>query len=196
MPGKATDPGVTAADSRQFPGAALRRFRAGSPRRGLPERFGKWNSVFKRFRRWALKGVFERVFNALSDGSDLERVSVDGTVVRAPDGFGGNGGTKRQGIGRSRGGLTGRTAAVTDALGCPVRFVILPGQAHGPARDAGAPWTISRSAHLLHTEPPVVRRRCFVSLLLPGPDLGDHRLLFRNPPGKAPLGQGAISGTL
>ncbi len=40
------------------------------------------------------------------------------------------GGTSGQGIGRSRGGLTGRIVAVVDALGCLVRFVILPGQAH------------------------------------------------------------------
>ena len=76
LPGKAADPGVTAADNRQFPGAVLWRFRTGSPRRDLPGRFGNWNSVFRRFRRWALKGVFERVFNALSDGSGLEYVFV------------------------------------------------------------------------------------------------------------------------
>ena len=83
LPGKATDPGVTAADNRQFPGAVLWRIRTGSPWRDLPERFGKWNSVFKRFRRWAVKGVFERVFNVLSDEFDLEYVFVDGTVVQA-----------------------------------------------------------------------------------------------------------------
>ena len=83
LPGKAAGPGVTAADNRQFPGAVLRRFRTGSPRRDLPKRFGNWNSVFRRFRRWALKGVFERVFNALSDEFDLEYVFVDGTVVQA-----------------------------------------------------------------------------------------------------------------
>ncbi len=64
LPGKATDPGVTAADNRRFLEAVLWRIRTGSPRRGLPARFGNWNSVFKRFRRWAVSGVFERVFNA------------------------------------------------------------------------------------------------------------------------------------
>ena len=82
-PGKAAGPGAAAADSRQFPGAALLRFRTGSPRRGLPGRFGNWNSVFRRFRRWALKGVFERVFNVPPDGSGLECVVAGGTVVRA-----------------------------------------------------------------------------------------------------------------
>ena len=83
LPGKATDPGATAADSRRFVEAVLWRFRTGSPWRDLPERFGNWNNVFKRFRRWALSGVFERVFSALSEEFDLEWVFVDGTVVQA-----------------------------------------------------------------------------------------------------------------
>jgi transposase len=29
-----------------------------------PNSFGKWSSVWKRFRRWAVKGVFERIFAA------------------------------------------------------------------------------------------------------------------------------------
>ena len=49
----------------------------------------------------------------------------------APEGVGGRG-IRNRGIGRSRGGLTSRIAAVEDALGCFVRFVILPGQAHDP----------------------------------------------------------------
>ena len=83
VPGKATDPGVTAADNRLFPEAVLWRIRTGSPWRDLPERFGNWNSVFKRFRRWAVSGVFERVFNVLSDDFDFECVFIDGTIVSA-----------------------------------------------------------------------------------------------------------------
>ena len=80
--GRKTDPGVTAADNRLFGGAVPVRFRAGSPWRDLPERFGKWNSVSRRFRRRALSGVSGRVSDVLSDGSGLEHVSVDGTVVQ------------------------------------------------------------------------------------------------------------------
>ena len=65
LPGKATGPGVTAADSRLSVGAALRRIRAGTPWRGLPERFGKCGSVFRRFRRRVPAGVSGRVFKAL-----------------------------------------------------------------------------------------------------------------------------------
>ena len=83
LPGKATNPGATAADNRLFLKAVLRRVRTGSPRRDLPERFGKWNSVFERFRRWALSRALEPVFNVLSDEFDFDCAFVNGTVVQA-----------------------------------------------------------------------------------------------------------------
>ena len=83
LPSKTTYPGATAADNRQFLEAVLWRTRTGSPWRDLPERFDNWNSVFKRFRRWAVSGVFKRVFNESSDEFDLEYVFVDGTIVHA-----------------------------------------------------------------------------------------------------------------
>jgi len=85
-PGKATDPGATAADSRLLLEAVPVRFRTGSPWRDIPERSGRHNSVSRRFRRWVLSGVFERVFNTLSDEFDPECVSVDGTVVQTRPG--------------------------------------------------------------------------------------------------------------
>ncbi len=57
--------------------------RTGSPWRGLPETFGRWNSVFRRFRRWARNGVFAAVCARLSDDPDFECALIDGTIVRA-----------------------------------------------------------------------------------------------------------------
>ena len=81
LPGKATDCGVTAADNRLFLEAVLWRVRTGSPWRDLPVAFGKSNSVFQRFRRWAKKGVFERLFEVLSGEPDFEYALIDGTIV-------------------------------------------------------------------------------------------------------------------
>ena len=81
LPGKATDRGVTATDNRLFLEAVLWRVRTGSPWRDLPATFGNWNSVFQRFRRWAKNGVFDRLFEVLSDEPDFEYALVDGTIV-------------------------------------------------------------------------------------------------------------------
>lgn len=83
LPGKVSDPGASGRDNRRFMEAVLWRVRTGSPWRDLPKDFGNWNSVFKRFRRWAKAGVFERLFNAISGEPDLECAMIDGTIVQA-----------------------------------------------------------------------------------------------------------------
>ncbi len=81
LPGKASDRGVTAKDNRLFLEAVLWRVRVGAPWRDLPPDFGNWNSIFRRFRRWAEHGVFHRIFEALSGDRDFEYVLVDGTMI-------------------------------------------------------------------------------------------------------------------
>ena len=82
LPGRAGDPGVTAKDNRLFVNAVLWIGKTGAPWRDLPGRFGPWNSAWRRFDRWAAKGVWKRVFVALQD-PDLEWMILDSTVVRA-----------------------------------------------------------------------------------------------------------------
>lgn len=82
LPGREETPGVTAKDNRLFLDGVLWIARTGAPWRDLPERFGNWNSVFQRFNRWAKKGMWEKVFEALQD-PDLEWLLLDTTVVRA-----------------------------------------------------------------------------------------------------------------
>ena len=81
LSGKATDCGVTAKDNRLFLEAVLWRVRTGSPWRDLPSEFGNWNSAFQRFRRWAKRGIFDRIFEQLSGNPDFEYVMIDGTIV-------------------------------------------------------------------------------------------------------------------
>lgn len=82
LPGKPGDPGRSGKNNRLFLDAVLWIARTGAPWRDLPERFGDWNSVFQRFNRWAKKGVWQRVFDALQD-PDLEWVMLDATIIRA-----------------------------------------------------------------------------------------------------------------
>ena len=101
--GKASDPGQTGGDGRLFLEAVLWIARTGSPWRDLPEEFGAWNSVFKRFRRWVKAGAFERIFKALSSDADFEYAMIDGTIVRVHrHGQGAKGGPKTKQLAQAR----------------------------------------------------------------------------------------------
>jgi transposase len=67
---------------RRFVDAVLFVGKTGLPWRDLPERFGHWNGVWKRFDRWSRKGVWARLFEAFQD-PDLEWLILDSTVIRA-----------------------------------------------------------------------------------------------------------------
>ena len=70
--------------------------------RALPERFGPWNSVWKRFSRLSRAGVFEAFFAMLAACSRTAGVvrMFDGAVVRAHvSAAGAKGGPKRTGLG-------------------------------------------------------------------------------------------------
>jgi transposase len=59
--------------------------RTGSQWRQLPETYGKWNSVFRRFRRWTELGVFDALLESLAELVERERSAdmIDSTIVRA-----------------------------------------------------------------------------------------------------------------
>jgi len=82
LPGQPGQHGGVAEDNRRFLNAVLWIARTGAPWRDLPERLGNWNSAWRRFDRWAAKGVWDRVMAALRD-EDLEWLILDSTTVRA-----------------------------------------------------------------------------------------------------------------
>ena len=75
--------GSSGRDNRMFVEAVLWIVRTGAPWRDLPERFGSWNSAFRRFSRWSDKGVWHRIFAAMADDPDFEYLIVDSTIIRA-----------------------------------------------------------------------------------------------------------------
>ncbi len=83
LPGRVGHVGGTARDDRLFVEAVLYRYRTGIPWRDLPERFGDWKNIHRRFSRRAAGGVWSRVFAALSADADDEYAMLDSTIVRA-----------------------------------------------------------------------------------------------------------------
>jgi putative transposase len=70
---------------RDFVEAVLYLARTGVPWRDLPDRFGKWDAVYQRFRRWLDRGVWRGLLAAVP-GKALTRIRVlfaDSTVIRA-----------------------------------------------------------------------------------------------------------------
>src|SRR5215216_7134986 len=83
LPGKKGHPGRTDEDNRLFVNAVLWVLRSGARWSDLPERYGEYKSVHKRFTRWARKGVWERVFESLTGDPDNQYLMLDTNLVRA-----------------------------------------------------------------------------------------------------------------
>lgn len=71
-------------DNRRVVNGIFWTVRSGARWVDVPERYGRWNSVYRRFRRWAQAGVFEVVLETLAGVLADERIQmVDSTIVRA-----------------------------------------------------------------------------------------------------------------
>ena len=82
LPGQRGQHGGIARDNRLFLDAVLYVARTGIPWEDLPARFGKHNTVWRRFDRWAKKGRWDPILAALRD-PDLDVLILDSTAVRA-----------------------------------------------------------------------------------------------------------------
>jgi putative transposase len=97
LPGRKESVGRTAADNRAFVNGVLWILRSGARWHDLPERYGKYKSVHKRFVRWAHSGVWERVFEELVRDRKNQYLMIDSTIVRAH---------QQAATGRKKGGRT------------------------------------------------------------------------------------------
>jgi transposase len=89
LPPQRAATGRPAKDHRTVVEGILWRLRTGAPWRDLPERYGPWQSVYTRFRRWQHAGVWDRALAALQAAADARGEVdwslhfLDGSVIRA-----------------------------------------------------------------------------------------------------------------
>ncbi len=96
--------GAAARTTGCFVEAVLWIARTGSPWRDLPPSFGRWISVYTRFRDWVKADVWKRLFEAVSDEPDMEYAMIDATIVKVHrHGQGAKGGLKARPSGVRRG---------------------------------------------------------------------------------------------
>jgi len=134
LPPQRARTGRPAKDHRLVVEGILCRLRTGVPWRDLPERYGPWESVYTRFRRWREAGVWDRALTALQVEADARGDLdwslhfLDATNVRAhPDA-----------AGAKKGGPAGTGAATRPSAA--------PGAAGGPSSTCAPSGAASRSA--------------------------------------------------
>lgn len=76
--------------------------RSGAPWRDLPERYGPWETVYSRFRKWIEDGILDNIFCVLSLDAELEELSMDSSIVQA----------HQHSAGAKKGGLPPKLATV------------------------------------------------------------------------------------
>ena len=78
--------GNVAVDNYRFVNALLWMCRTGAPWRDLPECYGKWITVCRRFDRWSGNGAMERLFTALQEeriiAVEVRVLAMDSTSVK------------------------------------------------------------------------------------------------------------------
>ena len=116
-------------DNRNVINGILWRMRCGTPWRDVPEKYGNWNSIYRRFRRWSASGIWESVAIALAETmAESGHYNIDSTSIRAHVSAAGG-----------KGGFIDELLAAR-GVGSPVKFIVsvMPEAALSPSTSRRA----------------------------------------------------------
>ena len=82
-PEKSGKRGRPSKDNRMILNAMLWIARSGAPWRDLPERYGPWETVYSRFRKWINDGILDNIFRVLCLDAELDELFMDSSIVQA-----------------------------------------------------------------------------------------------------------------
>lgn len=125
-----TTRGPKGRDDARFVKAVFWVLRTGAPWRDLPSGFGKWSTVYRRYRRWAVAGRWEALRQTL-DEQQRCYLLIDSTIIKAhPHAAGAlkRGETAEEALGRSRGGFSTKLHALVTEHGRLVRYLLTGGE--------------------------------------------------------------------
>ena len=75
--------GPARVDDRQVLNGIFYILRTGAPWRDLPERYGPRTTVYNRYTRWARRGVWRGIFEALAQSGEDSLLFIDASIVKA-----------------------------------------------------------------------------------------------------------------
>jgi transposase len=127
----------------------LFRVRTGVPWRDVPERYGPWEAVYRRFARWQTDGTWARIEASLR--TQLMRpgswtgaprsipawCAPTSTPLAPQRGLEADHAARQQALGRSRGGLTTKLHTIGDGRGRNLATRLTPGQDADTAQLVG-----------------------------------------------------------
>ncbi|MCC9656729.1 IS5 family transposase [Rhodopirellula sp. JC737] len=139
--GSKTRRGRPWSDHRKLVNGIIWILQTGSPWRDLPAEFGNWKTVYNRFRRWVISGLWDQLFRRLlrvmDELGNIDRTvwCVDGSVVRAHRAASGmapqsDENDRFHALGRSRGGYSTKLHVMTDSRGTLLAVTLTGGQKH------------------------------------------------------------------
>lgn len=97
----------------------------------LPERFGKWNSVYRFHNRWAKKGVFKLLLEAIAKEDEDDYKIIDATHIKVhQDACRHPQAAEKRGLGKTKGGRNSKLNACVNGNGKPLFILLRPGNEH------------------------------------------------------------------